>query len=208
MSRCVIVGNARINNYALIKKYIKEDDFFVYCDGGLKHINKIGREPNLIIGDFDSHEKPDTDTEIIELPCEKDDTDTCYAMKECIERGFDEFLFVGVIGERFDHSLGNISILVKLNELRKKAIILDDYSEMSVVPREGCTIKGDNIAYFSILSLSDSLKGVTITDAKYNLDDAEINSDYQYGISNELIDNNPTKVYCKEGNALLIKIFR
>ncbi len=152
MSRCVIVGNARINNYALIKKYIKEDDFFVYCDGGLKHVNKIGREPDLIIGDFDSHEKPETDTEIIELPCEKDDTDTCYAMKECIERGFDGFLFVGVIGERFDHTFGNISLLLKLYELNLKGIILDDYSEMSIVPRNVVIVNG-NISYFSLLVL-------------------------------------------------------
>lgn len=206
MSRCVIVGNARINNYALIKKYIKEDDFFVYCDGGLKHVNKIGREPNLIIGDFDSHEKPDTDTEIIELPCEKDDTDTCYAMKECINRGFDEFLFVGVIGERFDHTYGNISLLLKLDELNLKGVILDDYSEMSIVSKKGTTVKGD-ISYFSLLTLSEVSKGVTITGAKYNLDEAEISNSYQYGISNELIDGQETKVFCHDGKLLLIKVF-
>lgn len=206
MSRCVIVGNARINNYALIKKYIKEDDFFVYCDGGLKHINKIGREPNLIIGDFDSHEKPDTDTEIIELPCEKDDTDTCYAMKECIDRGFDEFIFVGVIGERFDHTYGNISLLLKLDELNLKGKILDDYSEMSIVPRKGTTVKG-YISYFSLLTLSEVSKGITITGAKYNLDEAEISNTYQFGISNELIDGQDAKVFCKEGKLLLIKVF-
>ena len=206
MSRCVIVGNARINNYALIKKYIKEDDFFVYCDGGLKHINKIGREPNLIIGDFDSHEKPDTDTEIIELPCEKDDTDTCYAMKECLERGFDEFLFVGVIGERFDHTYGNISLLLKLDELNLKGAILDDYSEMSIVPRKGTSVKG-NISYFSLLTLSEVSKGVTITGAKYNLDEEDISNSYQYGISNELKDGQEAKVFCKEGKMLLVKVF-
>ena len=206
MSRCVIVGNARINNYALIKKYINEDDFFVYCDGGLKHVNKIGREPDLIIGDFDSHEKPETDTEIIELPCEKDDTDTCYAMKECIERGFDEFLFVGVIGERFDHTFGNISLLLKLDELNLKGIILDDYSEMSIVPKKGITVKG-NISYFSLLVLSDIARGVTITDAKYNLEDAEISNSYQYGISNELVEGQEAKVYCREGKILLVKVF-
>ncbi len=206
MSRCVIVGNARINNYALIKKYIKEDDFLVYCDGGLKHVNKIGREPDLIIGDFDSHEKPETDTEIIVLPCEKDDTDTCYAMKECIERGFDEFLFVGVIGDRFDHTYGNISLLLKLDELNLKGTMLDDYSEMSIVPRKGTTIKG-NISYFSLLTLSEVSKGVTIIGAKYNLDNAEINNTYQYGISNELIDGQVAKVFSAEGKLLLIKIF-
>ena len=206
MSRCVIVGNARINNYALIKKNINEDDFFVYCDGGLKNINKIGREPNLIIGDFDSHEKPDTDTEIIELPCEKDDTDTCYAMKECIESGFDEFLFVGVIGERFDHTYGNISLLLRLDELNLKGIILDDYSELSIVPRKGTTVKG-NISYFSLITLSEVSKGVTITGAKYNLDDAEIIISYQYGISNELVDGKEAKVFLSEGKLLIIKVF-
>lgn len=206
MSRCVIVGNARINNYALIKKYINEDDFFVYCDGGLKHVNKIGREPDLIIGDFDSHEKPETDTEIIELPCEKDDTDTCYAMKECIERGFDGFLFVGVIGERFDHTFGNISLLLKLDELNLKGIILDDYSEMSIVPRKGVAVKG-NISYFSLLVLSDIARGVSITGAKYNLEEAEISNSYQYGISNELIEGQEAKIFCKEGKLLLVKVF-
>ena len=168
MSRCVIVGNARINNYALIKKYIKEDDFFVYC--------------------------------------EKDDTDTCYAMKEGIERGFDEFLFVGVIGERFDHTFGNISLLLKLDEINLQGKIIDDYSEMLIVPRRGVAVKG-NISYFSLLVLSDIARGVTITGAKYNLDDAEISNSYQYGISNELVDGQEAKVYCREGKMLLVKVF-
>lgn len=30
--------------------------------------------PNLIVGEFDSHENPQLDVETIVLPCEKDDT--------------------------------------------------------------------------------------------------------------------------------------
>ena len=35
--RCVIVGGAEIKNYDLIRKYFKPEDFFIYCDCGLKH---------------------------------------------------------------------------------------------------------------------------------------------------------------------------
>ena len=68
MRRAVIVGSAKINNYEKIKEYLKEDDFFVYCDGGLKHMEKLGVKPNLIVGDFDSHDNPNLPVETVVLP--------------------------------------------------------------------------------------------------------------------------------------------
>lgn len=50
----------------------------------MKHHNSLYRQPNLIVGDFDSHENPHLDIETIVLPCEKDDTDTVFAVKEAI----------------------------------------------------------------------------------------------------------------------------
>ena len=131
--RCVIVGGADISNYACIAREICRDDYVIYCDSGLNHRQEIGREPDLIVGDFDSHEVPATKTETIVLPCKKDDTDTVFAVKEALKRGFEEFLIIGAIGGRFDHSLGNISILTRLHRLGKKAIIADDYSLMEMV---------------------------------------------------------------------------
>ncbi len=42
-------------------------------------------------GDFDSHEKPETDRETIVLPVKKDDTDTVFAAKEAMRRGSTNF---------------------------------------------------------------------------------------------------------------------
>lgn len=39
------------------------------------------------MGDFDSHNNPNLDVETIVLPCEKDDTDTVFAVKEALKRG-------------------------------------------------------------------------------------------------------------------------
>ena len=42
MARCVVVSAAEIKNYEKVKSYFKSDDFFVFCDGGLNHIKKLG----------------------------------------------------------------------------------------------------------------------------------------------------------------------
>ena len=92
MKRCVIVGGADINNYEYIKSCLRNDDFIVFCDSGLKHLESLQVNPGLIVGDFDSHDNPHLGVETIVLPCEKDDTDTVFAVKEAIKRGFDDFV--------------------------------------------------------------------------------------------------------------------
>lgn len=206
MKRCVIIGNANINNYEKIKKYLTSDDFYVFCDGGLKHRKYLNVEPNLIVGDFDSHDNPNLPIETIVLPREKDDTDTVYAVKEAISRGFSDFLLIGVIGERFDHSLGNISILLMLDSLGKAAKIVDDYSEIELVSKKSVFIE-NSFNYFSLLNITGKANGICIENAKYPLQNGTITCEYQYGISNEVLPGKTAKVTVKDGKLLLIKIF-
>lgn len=204
MKRCVIVGGADINNYEYIKSCLHNDDFIVFCDSGLKHLEALQVKSGLIVGDFDSHDNPQLDVETIVLPCEKDDTDTVFAVKEAIKRGYNEFLLIGVIGARLDHTLGNVSILLYLDSLGKKGTIIDDYSEMEIVSSEPVYID-DSFAYFSLLNISGIAKGITIENAKYPLNNAEITCEYQYGVSNEVTPGMTAKVTVKEGKLLLIK---
>lgn len=206
MKRCVIVGGADIGNYQQIRSYLREDDFIVYCDSGLKHMESLQVKPGLIVGDFDSHENPNLNVETIVLPCEKDDTDTVYAVKEAAKRGYDEFLLIGVVGARLDHTLGNVSILLYLHSLGKKAVIIDDYSEMEIVSDRPVYIPA-HYAFFSLLNVSGCAKEITIQGAKYPLADGEITCEYQYGISNEVLPGHIAEVSVKEGKLLLIKVF-
>ena len=133
MKRCVIAGGADINNYDFIREKLRADDYVIFCDSGLKHLAHLQVQPSLIVGDFDSHENPRLAVETIVLPCEKDDTDTVFAVREAVKRGFDDFLLIGVVGARLDHTLGNVSILLYLDSIGKRGCILDDYSEMEIV---------------------------------------------------------------------------
>ena len=204
MKRCVIVGGAGINNYDYIRSRLYADDYIVICDSGLRHLESLQVKPSLIVGDFDSHDNPHLDVETIVLPCEKDDTDTVFAVKEAIKRGFDDFLLIGVVGARLDHTLGNVSILLYLDSIGKKGIVIDDYSEMEIVSNEPAYIE-DSYAFFSLLNVSGTAKRITIENAKYPLNNAEITCEYQYGVSNEVLPGKTAKVSILEGKLLLIK---
>ena len=207
MGRCVVVGGADINNYGCIRDNLRADDYVIFCDSGLRHKEQLHVEPSLIVGDFDSYDNPQLDIETIVLPCEKDDTDTVFAVKEAIARGFDDFLLIGVVGERLDHTLGNISILLYLDSLGKTGRVIDDYSEMEIVSEEAVSI-GEEYAFFSLLNITGHAAGIIITGAKYPLDNGEITCEYQYGISNEVAPGGQASVSVADGKLLLIKLFR
>lgn len=203
--RCVVIGGAGIRDYQAIWDHLAPDDFNIFCDSGLFHQEALGVQPHLIVGDFDSHENPHLNVETIVLPREKDDTDTVYAVKEAVRRGFDDFLLLGVAGGRLDHTLGNLSILLSLHAQGKRALLVDDWSEMEVVGREPAYVE-DCFPFFSLLNISGTARGVTIEDAKYPLRDAEIPCTYQYGVSNEVLPGRRAKVSVKEGELLLIRV--
>ena len=203
MRRFVIIGGADIKDYALIRSYFTQNDFYVYCDCGLKHIDGLGVIPDLIIGDFDSHAQPEDMHNVIVLPVMKDDTDTIYAVKEGIRRGYEDFLMIGETGGRQDHNLGNIYALLMLAKSGKQAMIVDDYGEMSIITSGEIRHVKSGYKFFSLLNISGTSRGITITGAKYCLDDAEITPEYQYGISNEVI-NDEAVITLREGCLLLV----
>lgn len=205
MKRCVIVGGADIENYDAVCRKIRNDDYFIYCDSGLRHMEKLGVAPNLIVGDFDSHENPNLNIETIVLPREKDDTDTFFAAKEAVKRGFDEFILIGTVGGRLDHTLGNVSVLLYLFSLGKKAEMIDDYSEMQIVADKTVFVDS-SYSYFSLLNITGEAEGITERNVKFPLENAKITCEYQYGISNEVLPGETAEITVKKGKALLIKV--
>ena len=213
--RCVIVGGADIANYERIRGYLSEDDFVIYCDCGLRHMDGLGVQPSLIVGDFDSHEDPHMDVETITLPVAKDDTDPVYAMREGMQRGFREFFLAGCIGGRLDHTLVNAYILTVLENNGCHGMIADDYSEMELISsredEEGVRQPGhaevaDIYPFFSLVALEGEVHGVTIRNAKFGIENAVIGPGYQYATSNEPVPGKTAEITVEDGCLLLIKI--
>lgn len=206
--RCVIVAAGEIHNYERARDFLHEDDFFIFCDGGLSHAGGLGIKPDVVVGDFDSCDVNDLvwwkeRSEIVQLPREKDDTDTLFAVKLAVERGYCDFLLLGAMGGRFDHALGNISILLYLNGLGKKALLIDDYSVMQIVGKDPLYIE-DTSSYFSVLTVAGDVSGVNIKNAKYPLENETLTCDFQLGISNEVLPGKVAEVSVASGRVLVV----
>ena len=206
--RCVIVAAGEIHNFERARVFLRDDDFFIFCDGGLSHAGGLGIKPDVVVGDFDSCDANDLAlwkerSEIVQLPREKDDTDTLFAVKLAVERGYCDFLLLGAMGGRFDHALGNISILLYLNGLGKKALLIDDYSVMQIVGNEPFYIE-DSSSYFSVLTVAGDVSGVNIKNAKYPLENATLTCDFQLGISNEVLPGKVAEVSVENGRVLVV----
>ena len=141
----------------------------------------------------------------MQLPREKDDTDTLFAVKLAVERGFGDFLLLGAMGARFDHALGNVSILLYLHGLGKNAVLADDYSVMKIAGKEPLYIE-DSCSYFSVLTVAGDVNGVTIKNAKYPLNNASLKTDFQLGISNEVLPGKIAEVSVENGRVLIVVI--
>lgn len=244
-TRAVIVAGAKIGDYRRIKNFLKGNDktwsskktcdstktcdsnktcrnnnlydenFFIFCDSGLKHARKLGVKPNLIVGDFDSYTKTvgRFHSEVIALPREKDDTDSFFAAKEALQRGYKNFLIIGAVGQRFDHTVANISMLLYLHTKGCHAELLDDFSRMYFISDKPAVIYGDEsksdektgCKYFSTINFDGSAHGITIRGAKYPLENAEIRPEYQYGISNEVLPGQTAEVTVENGALLVVE---
>ncbi len=208
--RCVVVSGAKIENYPAASAYLRRGgDYMIYCDSGLSHAEKLDAPPDLIVGDFDSHAAPKPGeypgAEIITLHTEKDDTDTEHALHVALARGFTDFLLLGALGGRFDHSLGNIALLGLLFSQGCRALLVDDFSEMEIVGREPAEIP-DSFPFFSVLPLGGPARGVFEENAKYPLSDALLSPETSLGISNEPLPGRAARVWTREGRLLLIRV--
>ena len=204
--RAVVIAGGEIISYERVRSFLGPEDYYIFCDSGLFHKEKLNVEPDLIIGDFDSHEKVDTGSEIITLPEMKDDTDSLSGVKTALERGFREFLLLGMTGRRMDHTLCNLYLLSYIKSHHGRALIVDDWSEMEVVEKEEVFIS-DTYAYFSLIAWKGKCEGVNIENALYPLSSAVIEPEYQYGISNEPLKGG-SRVWVEKGSLLLIKDWR
>jgi len=181
------------------------DDFVIAADCGYIHLKKAGFAPNLLLGDFDSLlERPEFEN-IIQLPAEKDDTDTLYAVKLGLEKGYRQFLIHGALGgERFDHTISNVQTLLHLT--RKGAVgrlLGSDGTVITAIQNDKLSFDGAQKGFLSVFCMGNRAEGVTLSGVKYPLTDSTMTNDFPIGVSNEFIGIS-AEIKVKDGTLLII----
>lgn len=186
----LIVSSGRIENLDLLEALVDENDFIICADGGLDYLRRVGRIPNLAIGDFDSISREGLDfikeknIVIEKFPKMKDETDTELAIISLINRGFKDITLIGVTGSRMDHTIGNVFLL---RDLKMKGINGKIVDDNNIIYFENDLLKlkktGD---YVSIIPLTREGADITLTGFLYPLDKKHIKFGATIGISNEI----------------------
>ena len=71
-------------------------DYVIAADAGYENACRVGVEPDLLLGDYDSAPRPEAGAKTVFLPAEKDDTDTYYAARKALELGATDVVIVGI----------------------------------------------------------------------------------------------------------------
>lgn len=204
--RCIILASAPVCDYRALGFSSQPGDYVICADNGLEHARNLGMTPDLIVGDFDSCDLGRfsvAERELIRYPSEKDDTDTMIAVKEGIRRGFKEFLFIGCLGGRIDHTFANIQSLLYLREHGCNGTLVDEHHRIFLLCHESAEIQRIEGFHLSVFSLGDRCEGVTLEHVKYPLKDYLLTNSFPLGISNEFAADF-ARVTVQKGCALII----
>ena len=200
--RCVILSGGPIFDYGKIGPMIRKDDYIIAADRGLHHAACMGITPHLAVGDFDSHPAPDFEVEAVSLPCEKDDTDTMYAIKEALSRGYRDILILGATGGRSDHMLANLYCLLYIKRAGGRGTIADEHC--LITPVCGSAEVDSTYPYFSLVAVAGQAGGITITGAQYPLQNGVIDPCCQFAVSNRVLPGQTARITVGSGEVLLI----
>ncbi len=175
----------------------------VAADGGARHAVRLGLTVTQWVGDFDSSDGIILDAPRQTFPAEKDSTDLELALIAAKSLGATSATILGAFGGRFDHALG-IALLAARETKSGFVVGLESGSEAAwIVVNQHC-IPLENNQTFSILAL-ENCTGLTIQNAKWNLENANLGFGSSLGISN--IAHGKIDVRLESGCALLIAQF-
>ena len=207
--KCLIMSGGVKPEDKIIMKYANYCDLIIGVDKGCNYLYNLDIKPDYIVGDFDS-----SNTEVVEelekrgsikykYKCEKDFTDSEEAFEVAISSGVTEIYFLGATGQRFDHTLGNLGLLLKALKSNVRAEIIDDMNKMLLV-NTNTNIKNEKeYKYISFLAYNETIKEFSINKAKYELNKYNLEVGDSRTVSNEFVSEE-IGIELSNGNILII----
>ena len=200
MSVCYIIAAGDCNSINIDKK---DSDLIIAADKGLEYCHRDGIEPDVVIGDFDSLGYHPENKSVISLPVEKDDTDTSYAVKYAMNKGYKKFLiFGGTGGKRPDHTFANIALLSFISKNGGSGFLVSDNCTITAITdstiKFSAELKGD----ISVFSFDTVSHGVTETGLYYNYENSDVENCIVTGVSNSFTGQEST-VSVKDGTLII-----
>lgn len=190
---CLIVAGGVKPKDEIINYYSEQCELIIGVDKGCNYLFEAKVKPHYIVGDFDSSNLEIIDEIVREgvvkyqYQCEKNFTDSEEAFELGISKNAKRIIFLGATGQRFDHTLGNLGLLLKALNSGISSEIVDDRNKIFLI-NKNTVIKRDNeYKYVSFLAYNSRVEEFSIKGAKYNLDKYTLEIGDSRTVSNEFI---------------------
>lgn len=199
MKKKILIVTGGSLDEALLREYLeKRYDYIIAADRGLLPFQFLDRQPDCILGDFDSADDAvvsryrESGIQMMVHPRMKDETDTHLALLLAMEEGAEFITILGGTGTRFDHSFANIALLTLLLDRQIEGEIVDSHNRISMLSggRTKRIRKDEQYGDFvSLIPYTEAAERITVKGFLYPLKEETLELGVSRGISNEIVDD-------------------
>ena len=199
MKKCVIFC---AGGFDALAEPIENADLVIAADGGLTHAEKLGIQPHICLGDFDSLGHQPEKAEV--HPVEKDDTDAMLAIKRGLALGCSQFLLYGSLdGPRLEHTVANFQALQFLADQGATGTLIGLRQMVTVVKNGTIQFPSCFEGDLSVFCMGKDAAGVRIRGAHYEAENITLTAGFPLGVSNHF-EGKEVSISVQEGSLLLI----
>ena len=203
----LIIANGAACGEELLGQLLEWSPLVIVLDSAIERVLELGIKVDVLLGDFDRgfdvnhYKESQYPIEIIHTP-NQDKTDLEKAFDYLIERKIPAANVVWATGKRADHTISNITNIVRYRDLLK-IVILDDHSKIFLLPLkfEKWYTKDSIISLIPIGEVTD----IQSTNLFYPLDNLSLKIGYKSGSSNHVSEDGIVKITHKSGDLLLME---
>ena len=192
--------------------WLDDADLVIAADGGAGSLDRLGRAPDVLVGDLDSIDHgllarlAAAGTTVEHHPVDKEASDTELAMEMALGAGAAAVVLLGAVGgERLDHELANLLLLADPSLAGRDVRAVRGATQVRAVVGGGqLDLDGSAGDLVTLLAVGGDASGVTTAGLRWTLDAATLPLGRSRGLSNEVVGR-PASVRLTHGTLLVIE---
>ena len=203
----LIIANGAACSEELLGQLLEWSPLVIVLDSAIERVLQLGIKVDVLLGDFDRgfdaahYAEKQYPIEIVYRP-DQNKTDLEKAFDYLIEKGHKAANVVWATGRRADHTITNITNIVRYRD-ELKIVILDDHSKVFLLPKkfEKWYTADTPISLIPIGHVS----GIHSENLYYPLKDDSLTIGYRTGSSNHVAKDGIVVIEHSEGDLLMME---
>lgn len=184
--RALIICNGFPPPFSLLSAEAEQADLIIGADGGGNILLSYKITPHIVIGDMDSFRQPPGGNIPTLFDADQETNDLEKALDYAVEQKATSCTVLGAFGKRLDHSLKNLSVMMRYYRQFDELVLKDEYQRAYMVGDyfEAQAKPGTIVSLFPI---TGRVSGIVTEGLKYALHGEALINGERDGTSNETL---------------------